>query len=184
MVYLFSCSGKKPIVLIGCQRRVDKSFNCGDPSEEEGERDSQPRSNKAWQLVCCGYEGGAGLKGNRDHKGAVCTRAELLQPCPTLCDPMDCSPSSSSVHSIVQAGILEWVAVPSSRWSSQGLNPHLSCLLHWQVGSLPVVGSPQRDWQATILKGTCRRRSSLGWSRGSNQGIYQNVFPPWPMRLS
>jgi len=37
----------------------------------------------------------------------------------TLCDPMDCSPPSSSVHGIFQASILEWVAMPSSRGSSQ-----------------------------------------------------------------
>ena len=33
----------------------------------------------------------------------------------TLCDPMDCSPPGSSVHRILQARILEWVAMPSSR---------------------------------------------------------------------
>ena len=38
--------------------------------------------------------------------------------CPTLCDPMDCSPSGSSVHGISQARILEWVAIPFSRGSS------------------------------------------------------------------
>ena len=37
------------------------------------------------------------------------------QLCLTLCDPMDCSPPSSSVHGISQARILEWVAVPFSR---------------------------------------------------------------------
>ena len=40
--------------------------------------------------------------------------ARLLQSCLTLCDPMDCSPSGSSVHGILQARILEWVAMPSS----------------------------------------------------------------------
>ena len=35
--------------------------------------------------------------------------------CPTLCDSMDCSPLGSSVQGILQAGILEWVAMPSSR---------------------------------------------------------------------
>ena len=37
------------------------------------------------------------------------------QLCPTLCDPMDCSPSSSSVHGIFQARILEWIAISFSR---------------------------------------------------------------------
>ena len=56
----------------------------------------------------------------------------------TLCDLMDYSPPGSSVHGILQAGILEWVAIPSSKgfsWdrrSSQGSNPHLLHLLHWR----------------------------------------------------
>ena len=45
--------------------------------------------------------------------------ANLLQWCLTLCSPMDCSPPGSSIHGIFQARILERVAVPSSRGSSQ-----------------------------------------------------------------
>ena len=41
----------------------------------------------------------------------------------TLCDPMDCSPLGSSVHGIVQARILEWVAIPFSRGFSQPRGP-------------------------------------------------------------
>ena len=54
---------------------------------------------------------------------------------------MDCSPPGPSVHGIPQARILQWVAMPSSRGSSQprGLNPRLLCPLHWQAGSLPLV---------------------------------------------
>ena len=40
------------------------------------------------------------------------------QSCPTLSDSMDCSPPGSSVHGILQAKILEWVAIPFSRGSS------------------------------------------------------------------
>ena len=67
-------------------------------------------------------------------------RAKLLQSCPALYDPIDCSPSGSSVHGVLQARILEWVAIPSSRGSSQPRDwIHVSYrLLHWQVGSLPV----------------------------------------------
>ena len=43
----------------------------------------------------------------------------VAQSCPTLCNPMDCSPPDASVHGILQAGILEWVASPFSRGSSQ-----------------------------------------------------------------
>ena len=48
----------------------------------------------------------------------VCMHAQSLQSYPTLCDPMNCDPPVSSVHGILQARILEWVAMPSSRWSS------------------------------------------------------------------
>ena len=43
----------------------------------------------------------------------------VVQSYPTLCDPMDCSPPGSSVHGILRARILEWVAMPSSWGSSQ-----------------------------------------------------------------
>ena len=42
----------------------------------------------------------------------------VAQSCPALCDPMDYSPPGSSVHGILQARILEWVAMPFSRGSS------------------------------------------------------------------
>ena len=44
---------------------------------------------------------------------------KVAQSCLTLCDPMDCSPPGSSVHGILHTRILEWVAVPFSRESSQ-----------------------------------------------------------------
>ena len=42
----------------------------------------------------------------------------VAQSCPTSCDPMDCSLPGSSVHGILQARMLEWVAIPFSRGSS------------------------------------------------------------------
>ena len=47
----------------------------------------------------------------------VCV-CSVTQLCLTLCDPVDCSPPASSVHGILQARILEWVAISSSRGSS------------------------------------------------------------------
>ena len=44
--------------------------------------------------------------------------SEVAQSCPTLCDTVDCSPPGSSVHGILQARILEWVAISFSRGSS------------------------------------------------------------------
>ena len=43
----------------------------------------------------------------------------VAQSCLTLCDSVDCSPTGSSVHGILQARILEWGAIPFSRESSQ-----------------------------------------------------------------
>ena len=57
----------------------------------------------------------------------------VLQSCPTLCDPVDCSPPGSSVHGILQAArIQEWVAIPFSRGSSQTMDQthiaYVSCI--------------------------------------------------------
>ena len=51
----------------------------------------------------------------------VKSESEVARSCPTLSDPMDCSPPGSSVHGIFQAGILEWGAIafsgqPASSW--------------------------------------------------------------------
>ena len=44
--------------------------------------------------------------------------SEVTQSCPTLCDPMNCSLTGSSVHGIFQAVVLEWIAISFSRGSS------------------------------------------------------------------
>ena len=64
----------------------------------------------------------------------VCMHAKLLQLCLILCHPTGHSPPGSSVHGILQAGILKWVAVPSSRGSSQPRN-------HTQVSCSPALAS-------------------------------------------
>ena len=46
------------------------------------------------------------------------SESEVVQLCPTLCDPMDCSLPNSSVHGIFQAIVLEWIAISFSRRSS------------------------------------------------------------------
>ena len=69
--------------------------------------------------------------------GSVSVHAKLLQSCPTLCNPMDCSLPDSSVCGILQARILEWVATPSSRGSSDpGIKPRS---LISPVGSLSLA---------------------------------------------
>ena len=62
---------------------------------------------------------------------STCMRAKLHQLCMILCNTMDCSPPGSSVHGILQARILEWVAMPSQGiFLTQGLNLRLLQFLH------------------------------------------------------
>ena len=49
----------------------------------------------------------------------VKVKSEVAQSCPTLCDPVDCSPPGSSLHGILQARVLEWVPISLSRGSSR-----------------------------------------------------------------
>ena len=76
----------------------------------------------------------------------------VAQLWPTLCNPMDCSPSGSSVHGILQARILEWVAIPFSRQSpwlrAQTL---VSCIVVrffnvWTTREAPYVRQSARQW--------------------------------------
>ena len=91
--------------------------------------------------------GARGFPGVSDSKKV---KVLVAQSCPALCNPMDCSPPGSSVHGILQARRLEWVAMPFSRGSSlprdrtQGLNPGLShCrqILERGPGGLQSKGS-------------------------------------------
>ena len=75
-----------------------------------------------------------------------CVCAQSPQLCLTLCNPMDCSPPGSSVHGILQARILGWVAMPFSRgiFLTQGLNLHLLCFLQCRQNFYPLsyMGRP------------------------------------------
>ena len=58
------------------------------------------------------------LQAMKDYTYSSVQFSSVAQSCPTLCEPMDCDPSGSSVHGILQARILEWVAMSSARRSS------------------------------------------------------------------
>ena len=73
--------------------------------------------------------------------------AKSLHSCLTPCDPLDCGPPGSSVPGISQARILEWVAMPSCRGSSQFRDQtrvsYFSCigrqvLYHWRLLRSPI----------------------------------------------
>ena len=70
----------------------------------------------------------------------VCSVTQL---CPTLCNPMDCSPPGFSVHGILQARILEWVAISFSRESFQPRDQTcISCIAGALHYLLSHQGSP------------------------------------------
>ena len=75
-----------------------------------------------------------------------CMHAKMLQSCPALCNPMDCSPPGSSVHGILQVRIKDWVALLWGIVPTQGSNPCLLRLLHRQEGSVPLA-SPEKPWR-------------------------------------
>ena len=70
----------------------------------------------------CGQESlgrnGVAIMVNKSPKCSE-SESESAQSCPTLCDPMDCSLPGSSLHGILQARVLEWVAISFSRGSSR-----------------------------------------------------------------
>ena len=80
--------------------------------------------------------------------GRECRYTKSLPSCLTLCNPVGSSPPGSSVHGILQARILEWVAISSSRGSSWPRDQtHASCvscigrqiLYHWATWESPAI---------------------------------------------
>ena len=72
----------------------------------------------------------------------MCVQA---QACLTLCDPVDCSPPGSSERGILQARILEWVAITSSRGSSRPRDQtQVSCISRRFITNEPR-GKPQTE---------------------------------------
>ena len=55
-----------------------------------------------------------GIEESLKEENCSAAAAKSLQPCPTLCDPIDSSPPGSPVPGIIQAGTLEWVAISFS----------------------------------------------------------------------
>ena len=82
-------------------------------------------------------------------------RTESLQLCPTLCDPIDCNPPDSSVHGILQARILEWVAISYSRGSSRPRDQtqisYISCIGSQVLYHYCYLASPFLSMLTTLV---------------------------------
>ena len=84
----------------------------------------------------------------------MCMCAKSLQSYPTLSDPMDCSPPGSSIHGILQARILEWIDISSSRGSSRPSDrTQVSCISCIAGGffSAGLPGSPSFTYTHTHM---------------------------------
>ena len=109
----------------------------------------------------------------------VCTQP--LQLCLTFWNPMDCSLPDSSVHGILQARILEWVVMPSSRGSSPPRDgTWVSCMTDWFFTAEPL-GKPLRvlrdhfslEWMVRKTHlGTAERKTCSVLALGENWEIW------------
>ena len=112
------------------------------------------------------------------------------QSCPTLWDPMDCSPPGSSVngnspgkdtrvvcHALLQGTGTGCYFLLQGIFPNQGSNPHLLCLLHWQADSLPLchLGSPKR-WPTANSFLACYFHN-LVESRGPHKNTRWAIWP-------
>ena len=116
----------------------------------------------------------------------LCVCAKSLQSCPTLLNLRDCSPSGSSVHGILQARILEWVTMPSSKGFSQPRDR--TQVSHIAADSLPSepLGKPKNTGvgSLSLLQG-------IFLTQESNQGLlhcrrilYQLSYEGSPITLN
>ena len=98
----------------------------------------------------------------------ICVHAKSLQSCLTLYDAMDCCPPDSSVHGVLQARILEWIACPPpGDLPGPGIEPAFPAASALQVDSLPLS-----HWEAPpyFIHMVTQRSPSAG------RGV---VIPPW-----
>ena len=95
--------------------------------------------------------------------------SEVAQSCPTLCDPVDCSPPGSSIHGILQARILEWVAIGEGngnplQYSLERLMPKLR--LQYFGHLMRRVDSLEKTLMLGGIGGRRRGRQRMRWLDG------------------
>ena len=107
-----------------------------------GKIERKSQSSWHWQniiIVCLSKNNSISLLFYGLH---ACMRAKSLQSCPTLWDPMDCCLPGSSVHVILQAELLEWVAMPSSREFSCPRNQTCGSYIEGRMFTTEPSGKP------------------------------------------
>ena len=94
--------------------------------------------------------------------------AKSLQSCQTVYDPMDCNPPGCTIHGIFQARMPEWVAMPSSRGSSQPRDQtHISCV-SCMVDRFFITVPPVKPQHTELgISGLPKHNHKISWAGGS-----------------
>ena len=100
-----------------------------------------PNTNSSWNTVWPNIWAHHGLDS-----------AKSVQSCPAFCDPVDCSPPGASLHgdSPGKSTGVCCCALLQRVFLTQGLNPSLLCLLHWQASSLPRAPPWKPLWSGQV----------------------------------
>ena len=120
--------------------------------------------------------------------GTMCIHAKSLQSCPTLCGPMDYCPPGSSVHGILQARILEWVAMPSCKESSWPRDrTQVSCIAGRFFYPWTTYEAHGNHREGQIRENVPLKIDSIGktWTCSMKGGVYQadECFSPGMMSV-
>ena len=105
--------------------------------------------------------------------------SQVTQSCPTLCDPMDCSPPGSSVHGIFQARVLEWVAISFSRRSSR---PRNRTQVSQTVSNASLSEPPRKSW--CLIMVSLNLVMSLSLVTAAAKSLHSCPTPSDPMDYS
>ena len=140
---------------------------------------SSPSSFNSWKVIRLNPELAGQPTWFSKHSVSCCS---VAKSCPTLCDPMDCSPPGSSVHGILQARTLEWVPNAFSWGSSwSGDWTRISCigmqsLYHWATREVHGVNFLTM-WSRTPLYFCC-------WEFNFETGITMSEFTQEGLTIS
>ena len=105
----------------------------------------------------------------------------VAQSRPTLCDPTDCSPPVSSVQGILQARILEWIAIPFSRGSSQPMDQTLVSCIAGKLFTIWATGKTSRRHLAllnSIFPSEKKKEPAVPPQCGAEDRIHATAFFP------
>ena len=104
-------------------------------------------------------------------------KVKFVQLCPTLCHPMDCSPSGSSIYGILQAKILKWVAISSLLYANRVVSSiHLRLLIFLPSILISACASSSPAFHRMDITYKLNKQ-------GDNIHTWRTPFPIWNQSL-